>query len=118
TGIEVDLKSSFAERLPDETETHLFRIAQEALTNVARHSGARRVEIRLERAGAEIRLSIRDNGRGLGAPAAIRALGMVGMRARARSTGGDVSVGSRPGEGVTIEVRVPLRNEAHSNLAS
>ena len=53
TGIEVDYKSSFDGRLPDETETHLFRIVQEALTNVARHSGATRVTIELARATIE-----------------------------------------------------------------
>ena len=64
TGIEVDLDSNYSGRLPDETETHLFRIAQEALTNVARHSGAKRVEIKLESNEGQIRLTIRDDGAG------------------------------------------------------
>ena len=64
TGIEVDCDRTYAGRLPDETETHLFRIAQEALTNVARHSGARHAAIRLESHADEIRLEIRDDGRG------------------------------------------------------
>ncbi len=120
TGTDVKLTSNYPGRLPDETETHLFRIAQEALTNVARHSGARHVEVKLEPAGEEIHLSIRDDGRGMpaAAPAAgskARGMGMIGMRARARSAGGDLNVSSRPGEGVLIEVRVPIRNEAHSN---
>jgi signal transduction histidine kinase len=113
TGIEATLESSCSGRLPDETETHLFRIAQEALTNVARHSGAKRVTVELKSSGNEIRLTVHDDGRGLSSepiPEAGRPgpLGMIGMRARARSAGGDVTVRSRPGEGVVIEVRVPI----------
>jgi signal transduction histidine kinase len=110
TGIAVDFESHFSGRLPDETETHLFRIAQEALTNVARHSGAKRVRMNLETRGEQICLSMEDDGRGLPAAASAngRGMGMIGMRARARSAGGDVSVRSRPGEGVLVEVRAPL----------
>lgn len=117
TGIDVNLESKFEGRLPDETETHLFRIAQEALTNIARHSGARHVTISLQSTAGEICLSVQDDGKGLAEPAGGRGLGMVGMRARARSAGGDVIIRSRPGEGVLIEVRVPTRNETHSNPA-
>src|SRR5215472_14755022 len=119
TGIEVKVESNYSGRLPDETETHLYRIAQEALTNVARHAAARHVKIRLESANeervgdeaypAEIRLSIADDGRGLSPQPESRGLGMIGMRARARSAGGDVDVHSKPSEGVVIHVRVPLK---------
>jgi signal transduction histidine kinase len=117
TGIEVTVHSTYSGRLPDEAETHLFRIAQEALTNVARHAGAKHVAIRLESAPSGICLSIADDGRGLGAgtPGG-RGLGMIGMRARARSAGGDVTVQSKPGEGVVIEVRIPL-NETDTHPA-
>src|SRR5450759_3520712 len=119
TGIEVTVDSSYSGRLPDETETHLFRIAQEALTNIARHAGAHHVQMKLTSSGKEICLSIQDDGCGLSAaPSGGRGLGLIGMCARARSAGGDVSVHSRPGEGVLIEVRVPLRhlqNETHSH---
>jgi signal transduction histidine kinase len=109
TGIEVTVDSSYSGRLPDETETHLFRIAQEALTNVARHSGAKHVRIKLESAESEICLAIQDDGHGFGAEQPNgRGLGLIGMRARARSAGGDVSVVSRPGDGVKIEARVPI----------
>jgi signal transduction histidine kinase len=125
TGIDVNFTSSYSGRLPDETETHLFRITQEALTNVARHSAAKHVSITLESSGDQICLTIRDDGRGLGKPPSADArqsgrpasLGMIGMRARARSAGGDVTVRSRPDEGVLIEVRVPIRNETNSNPA-
>ena len=116
TGTDVSVDSTLSGRLPDETETHLFRIAQEALTNVARHAEAHRVAIKLTATPTDIRLSIQDDGRGLGAPTAgARGLGLIGMRARARSAGGDVVVHSRPGQGVLIEVQVPLHHEAHAN---
>jgi signal transduction histidine kinase len=116
TGIEVAVDSSYSGRLPDETETHLFRIAQEAMTNIARHAAARHVQMKLTSSGGEIRLSIQDDGRGLSAaPAGGLGLGLIGMRARARSAGGDVTVRSRPGQGVLIEVRVPLHDETHSH---
>jgi signal transduction histidine kinase len=117
TGIEVQLESTYSGRLPDETETHLFRIAQEALTNVGRHSGATHVRMRLENNAGEIHLTIQDDGRGLGIAARSdgRGLGLIGMRARARSAGGDVTLRSKPGEGVVIEVRVPLRHETDTH---
>ena len=119
TGVAVELQSNHPGRLPDETETHLFRIAQEALTNVARHSGAQHVRMVLEARGEYACLSIVDDGRGLSAPAngttSGRGLGMIGMRARARSAGGDLVVQSRPGEGVVIEVRAPIRHETYSH---
>ncbi len=120
TNIEVKLSSTYHGRLADETETHLFRIAQEALTNVARHSGAKHVEMKLEPNGDDILLSIHDDGRGLQTSApglSPGRMGLIGMRARARSAGGDIDIRSRPGEGVLIEVRVPIRNETHSNPA-
>jgi signal transduction histidine kinase len=119
TGVEVQVDSTYSGRLADETETHLFRISQEALTNIARHSGAKHVRIRLEGAAGEIRLSIQDDGRGLGALRGDgRGLGLIGMRARARSAGGDVNVRSKSGEGVLIEVRVPERHETDTHSAS
>jgi len=118
TGTVVKVSSTYSGRLPDETETHLFRIAQEALTNVARHSAAKHVEITLESVPGSIRLCIADDGRGLSATTADgRGLGMTGMRARARSAGGDVTVQSKPGHGVLIEVRVPVTNEKDSHPA-
>lgn len=116
TGIEVKLESKFAGRLPDETETHLFRIAQEALTNIARHSEAKHAQISLEPENGGVRLAIEDDGRGLPAGGGDgRGLGLTGIRARARSAGGTAEIRSTPGRGVLIEVRVPIRHEAHPN---
>jgi signal transduction histidine kinase len=111
TRIEVKVEASQFGRLAEDTETHLFRITQEALTNVARHSAATRVTIRIDCQGGEVHLGIEDNGRGLPAEPDGRGIGLIGMRARARSAGGGVSIRSRPGQGVLIEVRVPLRPE-------
>jgi signal transduction histidine kinase len=115
TGIEVEYTSEFEERLPDETETHLFRIVQEALTNIARHSAATRVIIRLRAEGDRIKLTIRDNGKGLG-PARPGSMGLSGMRARARSAGGELAIHSEPGAGVTIEVSAPRAKQPTREL--
>ena len=124
TGIQATLASRRLGRLPDETGAHLFRIAQffarAALTNVARHAAAMRVEVKLQSGGGEIRLTIPDDHRGLAAAPAPEARqaarpssrGMIGMRARARSAGGDVTVRSGPCEGVLIEVRVRISGPA------
>lgn len=110
TGIEVDFRSEFDGRLHDETETHLFRIVQEALTNIARHSGASKVDIHLRADGDRILLTIHDNGKGLPeSPAASNntGMGLSGMKARARSAGGEMTFKSQPGSGLTIEVSAP-----------
>ncbi len=109
TGIDVSFDSTFNGRLADETETHLFRIAQEALTNVARHAEASRVEVSLRAEGGQIVLRISDNGHGLTVAAAPSSgLGMVGMRARARSVGGELKVESAARSGVEIIASFPL----------
>ncbi len=105
TGIEVNYHSTFEDRLPDEAETHLFRIVQEALTNVARHSAATRVDIELQRDGDRIHFSMKDNGRGFHNENAPGGLGLVGMHARARSIGGELTIQSRGG--VAIELWAP-----------
>ncbi len=111
TGIATHYTSNFHARLADETETHLFRIAQETLTNVARHSGATTVDLDLHGDSSDILLSVSDNGRGFqnGGGAGMSGMGMIGMRARARSAGGELRLESSSGHGVSIQVRVPAR---------
>lgn len=109
--IKLEYESCLAGRLQSETETHLFRIAQEALTNIARHSQATKVVIHLEAEAAIVRLSISDNGCGLApdrqeSPAS---LGLIGMRARARECGGTLDLQSVQPNGLRIVVEVPLR---------
>gem|GEM_PF-21133 len=89
TQISADYTSHSPKRLSDDQETHLFRIAQEALTNIARHSGATEAKVRPDTTGDRVLLRIEDNGRGMPAEAQTKpSLGMVGMRARARHVGG------------------------------
>ncbi|BCS34863.1 hypothetical protein TBR22_A40890 [Luteitalea sp. TBR-22] len=109
TGILVRYESNFEGRLVEEDETHLFRIAQEALTNVARHARATEADVRLRVSDDVVTLTIADNGRGL--PIAIRkpSLGMVGMRARARHIGGEFEVTARPEGGLLLSVSAPAR---------
>jgi signal transduction histidine kinase len=111
TRIKVDCDSTCPGRFADETETHLFRIAQEALTNIARHAEATRVVIQLALEDKNIRLSIIDDGKGLPAepPASAPSLGMVGMRARARQCGGELNVTATQPHGLRIEAVVPSR---------
>lgn len=106
THIDADYRSQFDGRLADETETHLFRIVQEAFTNIARHANASRVTIFLRAENGNIRLTISDNGRGLAAPEHM-GMGLTGMRARAHSAGGVCTISSTTGGGVTIDVVVP-----------
>ena len=96
-------------RLPAEIETALYRITQEALTNVARHARAGRVRVGLTAMGGEVRLEIEDDGVGLVARDGAKApggTGLVGIRERVRALGGKLVLhGER---GVRLEVRVPL----------
>ena len=110
TGIAAKFSSNFSgQRLRDETETHLFRIAQEALTNVARHSKATEVSISLDRKGDEVTLKIQDNGSGfeLDGQRSAGGLGLAGMETRARGCGGTLHFMASPGKGVQIEVACP-----------
>ena len=89
----------------------LFRICQEALTNIARHATASRVAIGLREEADSLVLTVTDNGRGITEEeiANRNSLGLLGMRERAFLLGGQVSIAGRPGEGTTVSVRIPLK---------
>jgi signal transduction histidine kinase len=113
TGIQVNYESDFEGRLPDESRTHMFRIAQEALTNAIRHSGATSIDVHLRACGDGMTLLIRDNGSGIqesrnGGP---RGIGLLGMRARARMAGGQFSIESSKGRGTHILVVLPVAKD-------
>ena len=98
-----------------EIEVHLFRIAQEALANVARHAAANRAVLALERRAASVRLSIEDDGKGftvetVGPPASggQQGLGLIQLRERATAAGGTVSIASAVGHGTKVVAEVPL----------
>jgi two-component system sensor histidine kinase UhpB len=123
TGIQVNYESDFAGRLTDELRTHVFRIAQEALTNSARHSGATVIDVNLGTGSEGLALSIRDNGTGIAAAGngQPRGMGLLGMRARARMAGGQLTIQSDAGKGTCVRVVVPVvrdHNDAKKNQDS
>ena len=87
----------------------IYRALQEALTNVARHAGARRVSVRLVRDESKVELRVRDDGAGFEPNGNHRGLGLQGMRERAALLGGAVQLESAPGKGTTITVHFPVR---------
>lgn len=106
------------ERMPREAETTLFRIVQESLTNVHRHSGSASAEIALSRRGEEIWLEVRDFGRGippdtmerLASCAAMLGVGIAGMRERIKQLGGRLEIESSSG-GTTVRAILPVRKK-------
>jgi signal transduction histidine kinase len=111
SGIEVDLDmASEFDRLPAPVEVVLFRVLQESLTNIHRHSGSKRAEISLQVDTGRAMLIIRDRGRGFNAPAdgLPAGVGIAGMRERVRELGGEFKIASQAG-GTVIEATVPLQ---------
>lgn len=96
--------------LPAEVALCLYRVAQEALQNVAKHSGAKQAEARLRQTEDAVVLTVADRGRGFdaAAPAPHAGLGLVSMKERARLVHGQLKIASAPGEGATLEVSIPL----------
>jgi PAS domain S-box-containing protein len=119
-GLEVGLEEAVGdERLPPEVETTLFRVAQEALTNVRKHARASTAHVVLDRSGRAVRLMVRDEGRGFRPDEATRSngpgerVGLSGMRERLSLLGGKFELQSEPGSGTTVtaEVEVPTNRE-------
>jgi two-component system, NarL family, sensor histidine kinase UhpB len=90
--------------LDGEAQLVLYRVAQEALSNAARHSGAEHIDVRLRRAGSRVELTVSDDGRGFSFDEAEGGLGIAGMRERALLVGGEVEIESRPGTGTTVKL--------------
>ena len=110
TGIRCALRTSIdEEELDPLLSTALFRIVQESLTNVARHSRASLVSVTLEHSSTDLLLEIRDDGIGISATDAAntRSIGLTGMRERAQLVGGGLSISGAAGAGTTVRVRVP-----------
>jgi signal transduction histidine kinase len=99
-------------RLPQTSEIALFRIAQEALNNVAKHAHASHVHLTLTQSDTRLVMTLADDGSGLGAAPAVGSrrrpgLGMVTMRERTQAVGGEFDIGAAPGRGTRVVVRVP-----------
>jgi signal transduction histidine kinase len=109
SGIEVQIESRLGgDRLPDEVETAVYRIVQEALTNVLKHADAQHVSILLARKNERVSVVIEDDGRGFEPEAADNSrLGLVGMRERVKLLDGTLAIESSPGRGTTLVVSVP-----------
>jgi signal transduction histidine kinase len=111
TGTSCDVTSNLGDRaLPRDLSTAVFRILQEALTNIARHAEATRVAIDLVEDGPRLRLTVNDNGKGIQKEAAHgpRSLGLLGMRERARHLGGTATVRGAPEGGTVVSLDVPF----------
>lgn len=108
TGIRVHVRTSHARPLPPHIESELFRIAQEALTNVRWHAHAREVEITLRTTPRRVHLSVRDDGRGFAPRAMPRGrLGLIGMRERAHLLNGRLRITSTRRRGTRVTASVP-----------
>ena len=116
SGVSVDFHGGGLERqrLSPEVETTIYRIVQEALTNVLKHAAARRVSVIAERRREHVLVIVEDDGRGFDAEAAARApangrgLGLLGMRERVALVGGALDFDSAPGGGSTVRARIPV----------
>ena len=119
-GIAVDFHSNglIQQRLPPYVETTVYRIVQEALTNVLKHAAARRVSLLLENRQDRLLVIVEDDGRGFNVEALMnesdssRRLGLIGMQERVTLVGGTLNIESTPGAGTTVFVHIPqLPNE-------
>jgi two-component system, NarL family, sensor histidine kinase UhpB len=103
----LDVEGNFSD-LGGDAQLVVYRVAQEALSNAARHSGAGRVEVRLRRTDSGgVTLEVADDGRGFAFDESERGLGIGGMRERALLIGAELTIESRPGHGTTVRLTVP-----------
>jgi PAS domain S-box-containing protein len=120
-GLTVDLHVAIGDgvRLPPDVESHLYRIVQEALNNVAKHAKAKHASVMLERRADEVTLIVEDDGRGFDVESTRRkrhgGIGLAGMQERAASVGGELQLESSAGNGTTLFVRLPIRPAAASH---
>jgi signal transduction histidine kinase len=111
TGLEVEVTCTGIDddhRLDPQTETMLYRIAQEALTNIVRHAVTPRAEVSLVRSSGQVRLQIADRGSGFDTAATGESLGLTGMAERADLIGAQFAIHSSVGSGTTVSVEVPV----------
>jgi NarL family two-component system sensor histidine kinase LiaS len=115
SGIGVQLDIQEVEKLPLEAEEALYRIMQEALANVARHSGASQAYIQIQQQNSEIKFSVRDDGSGFDGAPSTSGLGLFSMQERAEAIGGKTNITSQPGIGTEVRVILPLVKKEAEN---
>lgn len=98
--------------LPPDVDRAIYRIVQEALTNVARHAGPTTARVNLDYGDGEVAVRVDDDGRGSGGGSPSSGVGLLGMQERVAALGGDIEAGPRPGGGFTVHARIPLREGA------
>jgi len=107
SGLEAELRAEGdLSELDDDAQLVLYRVAQEALTNAARHGEAGRIDVTLRRAADRVELEVSDDGRGFAFEQSERGLGIGGMRERALLVGGELTIESRPGQGTTVKLHI------------
>jgi signal transduction histidine kinase len=111
TGLKVELESRLQDdRLPEEVETVLYRIVQEALTNIVKHAEAGRVSIVITQKAGAVGAVIEDDGRGFDPGTSVDGgIGLIGMRERVALLDGSMTIEAAPGKGTTLVIEVPLR---------
>jgi signal transduction histidine kinase len=109
--IALTIGDDFRKAIPPEIGVELLRVLREVLTNSRRHSGARKIDVRLWAEGDTLVAEVTDDGRGFDPMVAQGGVGLVGMRERVEELGGEIEVKSRPGEGTEVTVRVPQEGD-------
>jgi signal transduction histidine kinase len=104
--VAVDLDVGVDRRLPDSIEVGAYYVVSEALTNAAKHARASVVKVAIETEGANLLLSIRDDG--IGGADAAKGSGLIGLTDRVAALGGTLTVISPPGQGTSLQVELPL----------
>jgi len=120
SSIRAQLTETMEARLAPEVELCVYRIVQEALSNVARHSGATACTVSLSAAGRQLSLRVEDNGRGIRATTsdtATHGLGLIGMRERAQALGGSFTIADRVDGGTSLSVVLPLKEPPSGEVA-
>jgi signal transduction histidine kinase len=115
--LSVELEQHTTSRMVPELETALYRIVQEALSNAAKHGGARRAVVEIREEPTTVRLSVRDDGGGFDPRARTNGFGLLGIRERVELQGGELSIESVPGHGATVSATLPMRRRNGTGAA-
>ena len=111
TGTTCTVQSNVGDaQLGREVSTCVFRVFQEALTNITRHAEAKHVDVRLDRRGGSLALEVRDDGKGIARESLRdpRSLGLLGIRERARRLGGNATIAAAASGGTIVSLTIPL----------